>query len=214
MSDTMAGAMAIIESFAPHRCPCESVELESCGVFREHRTCQLQVAFQYERICLPLFLRKRSERDGARNVGRSTVILRPTVEQEQTGALQANIRLWGSLIMYDSPMRAVGRNGLERQAAEPRLFGTQCRETAVNIHLRGHLAAFDYSTVEPCQETHHCHTVAKMCRTEPLLLCPILHGTPYRHGTFHERPFQGFQLQPQPFLIRLDSDVQGVEIGL
>ena len=125
MADAVARAVTVVHALAPHGSPCERVELEARGVLGEYRPGELQMALQYERVGLPLLIGQRSEGDGSRDVGGAAVVVCAAVEEQESAAFEADIRLGRRLIVNDGTVRAIGSNRLEGESAAARLFHAQ-----------------------------------------------------------------------------------------
>ena len=151
-TDTMTGAVEEVQAFAPHRLTRQGIDLRACGAIRKLSQLQLDMSLQHQGIDPPHLLGHGTERQGTRDIRRAILILRATVEEQQTVRLQWDVCLGGCLIVDDSAMRVVSGDGVETDVAEKGLLGTQSRQFLVDAHLR--LSSCLDSRLEPAQKLH------------------------------------------------------------
>ena len=199
-SHSMAGAMQIVESFAPHGLAGQNIHLRTTGSRGELANLQLNMAFQHKRVDMLLVIADRTQRDGACNVGRSVLVLRATIEQQQSMRFQRDVGLGRGLIVHNGPMGTISGDSVETDVAEQGLLSSQTGEFLVNGYLC--LAASLHSGLQPTQELHQGDAILEHGRPITAYLRLVLYGLHGGDGTLVSN-----------HLLHIDQARQGV-IGL
>lgn len=92
-TDTMTGAVEEVQTFAPHRLTRQGIDLRACGAIRKLSQLQLDMSLQHQGIDPPHLLGHGTQRQGTRDIRRAILILRATVEEQQTVRLQWDVCL-------------------------------------------------------------------------------------------------------------------------
>ena len=129
---TMARAVHVAQSLAPHGPLGEHVELRAADARGELGQLYLDVAFQHQRVDAAHLVGQRSQGDGAGDVGCAVHILCAAVEQQQSLRAQGHVGLLSGLIVHNGPVLSIGRNGIERDVAIERLLSAQGRQFLVD----------------------------------------------------------------------------------
>ena len=177
-------SVQVVQSLAPHRCPCQDVNLRAAGPTGEFAQLYLDVPFQHQRIDQLLLVGQRSEGNGASDVGRAVQVLRTAVEQKQSVRLQGNVGLGRRLVMDNGSMCAVARNRVERDVAVEWLLGAQCRQFPVDGNLRFLMPILPTGLIQPLQELNHGDAVFQHRRLKTRYLGGVLHGLHPLDGRF------------------------------
>ena len=173
-------AVQIVVPLCPHILARQGVELCAAGTVGEGQHIELDVSFQHERIDASLLFGQRSECDSSRDVGRTVLILRATVYEQQPLRLQRHVGRLGGFVVHDGAVLLVGSNRVERDVAKQRLLAAQFIESPCDAHFR--LPPLCDGRLQPFQELHHSDAVAEHRLMKTRYLGIVLYGFHRRHG--------------------------------
>ena len=173
-SNPMSRTVQVVIPLAPHRFAGDGIDLRAARPGGETAQGKLDVSLQHQGVNAPLLLCQPAQGNGPCDVCRTVFVLCPAVNEHQPVRLYGGVCRRGRLVMHDGTVRLVTHDGVEGDAFEKRLFGTQCRQPSVERHLR--LSAGLNGRLQPGQEFHHRNAVAQHGGTEAVLLHPVLDG--------------------------------------
>lgn len=121
-------SVKVVHPVAPHKLPCQRVELGAGGFVGENGARKRDVTAKNERIDVALLVGERTEGDGSGDVGGAVAVLRTAVEQQEAAIFHGNVGVGRRFVVDDGTVLLVGADGVERNPLKIRLFGAECSE--------------------------------------------------------------------------------------
>ncbi len=169
----VAGAVVEIESRGPQILPREAVELRARRAVGKHRPRQRDMALEHAGEVLAHRFTRRSDRDGAGDVGRAVFVLRAGIDQKQLARHDAPVARAGDAVMHDGTVRAGARDGRKRHVFQRAGLAPERLQRRDRVDL-GELAARRLA-VEPGEKSCQRRAVAPMRDACAVDLDRVLH---------------------------------------
>ena len=118
----MSGPMPIIQTFLPEKLPGERVQSEPTGSFGEDGFVKSDDAFEDQRVCSLLHVRRFSEMQGSGRVSGSIQVLRARIAEVDRLRINDGAVAWFRLVVNDCRVGAGGGYRIKGQADKVFVF--------------------------------------------------------------------------------------------
>ncbi len=164
VAHAMAGAMVVCLALFPEELACEHVELVSGCTGGEDGVRKGDVSLHDKSEVMTLFGSRCAESHCTGYVGGTIYILAAGIDEEKAVALDCDVGLGCSLVVYDRAMLVPSENGGEALVNAALVGQTECAETLAKLHFgefAGRVLALHHH-----EETGKRHAIFLHCRAE------------------------------------------------